>query len=236
MSNDVRSRIVLPIVIPIVILLSIAAFVGSMATLFLFNTKGGSLMLAAVAAGGILFTISLASSQDKLDVPRRFTLALAAALPLLAGLAVAVGFVGDVADEDRMINVQPLVFMPEGAPTIAAENSMEFCLGEEGECEPVEFWEVEPGDVSDPISFIFENREAGVPHNVTITNLEGTVDDPQRGDEVFAASDNVTGVTVDEYVHPEGMTWEELPDEWFFWCSLHPPMYGAGVVVTDDGE
>jgi hypothetical protein len=235
-NNDVRSRIVLPIVIPIVILLSIAAFVGSMATLFLFNTKGGSLMLAAVAAGGILFTVSLAASQDKLDAPRRFTVVLAAALPLLAGVAVAVGLVGDVDDEDRMINVQPLVFMPDGAPTIAAENSQEFCLGEEGECEPVDFWEVEPGDVSDPISFFFDNREAGVPHNVQITTLEGTVDDPGRGSEILADSELVNGPVIDEYVHPDGLTWEELPEEWYFLCIVHPNMNGVGTVVGADGE
>ncbi len=234
MNNDVRNRIVLPIVIPIVVLLSIAAFVGAMATLFLFNTKGGSLMLAAVAAGGILFTISLASSQDKLDAPRRFAIVLAAALPLLAGAAVALDLVGNVADEDRMINVEPLVFMPEGAPTIAAENSFEFCLGPESECEPVDHWEVEPGDVSDPISFFFDNREVGVPHNVQITNLEGTVDDPARGSEILADSDLVDGPVIDEYVHPDGLTWEELPEEWYFLCIVHPAMNGVGTVVSGD--
>jgi len=233
-SNDVRSRIILPIVIPVLILLSMAAFIGSIALLFLFNTKSGSLMLAAVAAGGILFTVSLASSQDKLDTPRRAAVLLAAALPLLAGLAVATGLIGDVDDADRMINVEPLVLLPDGAPVIAAENSQEFCLGPEGECEPVDLWEVEPGDPADPISFVFENREVGVPHNVQITNLEGDRDNPQRGSEIFADSDLVDGPIVDEYVHPEGLTWEELPEEWYFLCIVHPNMNGVGVLVSGD--
>jgi hypothetical protein len=83
-NNDVRSRIVLPIVIPIIILLSMAAFIGAMATLFLFNTKAGA-MLAAVAAAGILFTVSLSAGQDRLDTPRRAVVVFAAFLPLLAG-------------------------------------------------------------------------------------------------------------------------------------------------------
>jgi hypothetical protein len=232
-NQDVRNRIVLPIVIPVLILLSMAAFIGSMALLFLFNTKGGSLMLAAVAAAGILFTVSLASSEEKLDAPRRAAVVFAAFLPLLAGLAVGLGWIGGVADEDRMINVQPLVQMPDGAPTIAAENSQEFCLGEEGECEPVDLWEVEPGQVSDPVSFFFDNREVGVPHNVQITTLDGTVDDPQRGSEILANSTLVDGPTLDAFVHPDGLTWEELPDEWYFLCIVHPNMNGVGIVVSE---
>lgn len=233
MNNDVRSRIVMPIVIPIIVLLSIAAFVGSMALLFLFNTHAGSLVLAAVAAGGILFTISLAASQDKLDAPRRAVVVSAAALPLVVAAAVAFGLIGGVADEDRMINIEPVVLLPEGAPTIAAENSSEFCIDDEsGECVPVDYWEVEPGDVADPISFVFDNREAGIPHNVVITDLEGSADDPERGSEQFASSELIEGPAIDEYVQPEGLTWEELPEEWYFVCSVHPSMEGVGTVIT----
>lgn len=233
MNNDVRSRIVMPIVIPIIVLLSIVAFVGSMAVLFLFNTHAGSLVLAAVAAGGILFTISLAASQDKLDAPRRAVVVFAAALPLVVAAAVAFGLIGGVADEDRMINIEPVVLLPEGAPTIAAENSSEFCIDDDsGECVPVDYWEVEPGDVADPISFVFDNREAGVPHNVVITDLEGSADDPERGSEQFASSELIEGPAIDEYVQPEGLTWEELPEEWYFVCSVHPSMEGVGTVIA----
>lgn len=231
MNNDVRSRIVLPIVIPVIILLSMAAFVGTMAALFLFNTKAGATMLAAVTAAGILFTISLSANQDRLDTPRRAVVVFAAFLPLLAGAAIGAGLIGDVDDADRMINVEPLLVVPDGAPEIAAENSQEFCLGPEGSCEPIDSWEVEPGDVSDPVSFVFENREVGVDHNVQITNLEGTRDDPQRGSEILADSELVAGPIVDVYVHPEGLTWEELPEEWYFLCIIHPAMNGVGTVV-----
>lgn len=235
MNNDVRSRIVMPIVLPILILLTIAAFVGSMATLFLFNTKAGSLMLAAVAASGILFTVSLSASQDRLGGARRGVVVLAAFLPMIAAAGVGLGVIGDVDDADRMINVQPLVMLPDGAPTIAAENSSEFCLDDEsGECVPVDFWEVDPGDVADPVSFVFENREPGVPHNVVITDLEGTVDAPERGSEQFAASELIDGPAIEEYVQPEGLTWEELPAEWYFVCAVHPAMNGVGTVVPGE--
>lgn len=232
MTNDVRSRIVLPIVIPVLILLSMAAFVGAIAALLLFNTKAGATMLAAVAAAGILFTVSLSAGQDGLDTPRRAVVVFAAFLPLLAGAAVGFGWIGGVDDADRMINVQPLLVVPDDAPVIAAENSQEFCLGDAGSCEPVDNWEVEPGAVTDPVSFVFENREAGVDHNVQITTLEGTVDEPERGTEIFADSNLVTGPTEDVYVNPDGLTWEELPEEWYFLCIVHPVMNGVGTVVV----
>lgn len=232
MTNDVRSRIVLPIVIPVLIVLSMAAFIGAIATLLLFNTKSGATMLAAVAAAGILFTVSLAAGQDRLDTPRRAVVAFAAALPLLAGAAIGFGLIGGVDDADRMINVEPLLLMPEGAPVIAAENSQDFCLGDEGSCEPVERWEVEPAPDSETIAFVFDNREAGVTHNVQITDLGGTADAPERGDEIFVETPLVEGPTVDEFVDPEGMTWEELPEEWYFLCVVHPNMNGVGTVVS----
>jgi len=230
-NNDFRSRVVMPIVLPIVVLLAIAAFVGAIALTLLYSTYYGALMIAAVAAAGILFTVSLSAAQERLDAPRRGVVLFAAALPLLVGGGMAAGLFGDIADEDRMINVQPLITIPDDAPVIAAENSVEFCLLDAaGNCEATDRWEVVPGRIEAQLSFVFENLEAGVPHNVMITSLGGTPEDPSIGDEQFAASDIISGVSSDYHVE-DGLTWQDLPDEWYFYCLIHPNMNGIGTVV-----
>lgn len=235
MNDDVRSRIIMPIVLPIVVLLSIGAFVGAVALTLLYNTKSGALMLAAVAAGGILFTVSLASSQEKLDAPRRGVVVFAGVLPLLVGAALATGLIGGIEDEQRMANVQPLISVPDDAPWIGAENETDFCVLDETNencTEVMDSWEVVPAAGEETLTFAFNNLQAGIPHNVVITELGGTADAPEQGEEILA-SELVTGVATDYYVD-EQLTWEELPEEWYFYCVVHANMNGVGTVV--EGE
>lgn len=232
MNDDFRSRVIMPIVLPIVVLSSIAAFVGAVALTLLYNTNGGALALAAAAAGGILFTVSLANTQDKLGVGQRIVVLGAAAVPLLVGAGFATGIIGDIDDDLRMANVQPLITIPEDAPVIAAENSEEYCFFEDGQCgEVVEVWEVVPSAETDLVTFRFENLDpTGTQHNVAILELEGSVDDPQPGESLGIASALIPGGTSDGY-QDESITWDELPEEWYFVCSLHATMNGVGRVV-----
>jgi hypothetical protein len=229
-ANDFRSRILAPVLIPLLIVLVMGAFVGGVAALLLFNTKTGALAFAAVAAGGILFAVSLAAGRDRLDTRGRVVLALAAALPFGLGLGVATGVLGDVADEDRMINVLPLITIPEDAPVIAAENSLEYCLIDAaGVCVPTETWDVVPGS-TETISFVFENLEPQIPHNVVITVLEGTREAPAPG-EVIVESTLISGISR-EYFVAEDVSWDDLPEVWYFFCRVHANMNGVGTVVT----
>ena len=233
MANDFRSRILAPILIPVLIVVVMGAFVGSVAALLLFNTKTGALAFAAVAAGGILFAVSLAAGRERLDARGRVVLTLAAVLPFGLGLGVATGVLGDVADEARMINVQPLISIPEDAPVIAAENSLEFCLlAEDGTCVPITRWDVVPGS-TETISFLFENLEPQIPHNVVITLLEGTVDAPAPG-QVLVESTLISGISREYYVAEE-ISWDDLPEVWYFFCRVHANMNGIGTVVTAGG-
>ncbi len=230
MKNGVGRRLVLPIVLPIIVLVSMGAFIGAIALSLLYNTHAGSLMLAAVAAGGILFTVSLSSSVDRLGGPRRTIVLLAAGVPLFVGGAVGFGLIGDVADEDRMVNVEPLLVVPDDAPVIAAENSLEFCLGPEDGCEPIDLWDVVPSAQSDQLSFVFDNYEVGVDHNVVITDLEGDVDDPSPGSTTYVSSALIAGPATDFYTSDE-LAWDDLPEQWYFFCAVHPNMNGVGQVV-----
>jgi hypothetical protein len=233
-DTSFRSRFLAPILIPLAIVVVMVGFVGSVAALLLFNTKTGSLAFAAVAASGILFTISLAAGRDRLDTRGRLVLSAAAVLPFALGLGVATGVLGDVADEDRMINVLPLITIPEDAPVIAAENSLEFCLiDESGVCIPTTRWDVVPGTTTENISFVFENLEPQIPHNVVITLLDGTSADPRPG-EVIAESTLISGIS-SEYFVAEDVTWDDLPEEWYFFCRVHANMNGVGTVIRAEG-
>jgi hypothetical protein len=232
-KNDFRSRILLPILIPVLIVVVMAAFIGMVAALFLYNTKTGALALAAVAAGGILFAIALATSRDRLDARGRVVLSMAAALPFLLGGGIAAGVIGDVPDEARMINVLPLVQVPDDVPVMAAENSLEYCLiADDGSCAPTRTWDVVPSAETETLAFVFRNLEPQIPHNVVITVLEGTVDAPMAG-EVLAESTLINGIN-DEYWVEETLTWGDLPEVWYFFCRVHANMNGVGTVVTAD--
>jgi hypothetical protein len=233
-TNDFRSRILAPILIPVLIVVVMGAFVGSVAALLLFNTKTGALAFAAVAAGGILFAISLAAGRERLDTRGRMVLSVAATLPFILGLGVATGVLGDVLDEDRMINVLPLISIPEDAPVIAAENSLEFCLIDDvGECVPTRTWQVVPSAVTQTLSFVFQNLEPQIPHNVVITQLEGTLAEPLQG-ETIVESTLISGIA-SEYFVAEDISWDDLPENWYFFCRVHANMNGTGTVVRTDG-
>jgi hypothetical protein len=231
-NNDFRSRVLAPILLPIAVLLGMAAFIGVIAYSLLYNTKTGALMLAAVVAAGILFTVSLATSQDRLDMRRRGVVVFAAVLPLLVGLGLASGLIPGIEDEDRMANVEPLLVLPDDAPVIAAENSSDFCLPDNGSCPEVDRWEVTPSTQTESVAFIFDNREVGVQHNVVITDLAGTEDAPEPGSTTFVATSLVSGPTEDGFVSPD-VDWADLPEQWYFLCAVHPNMNGVGTVVEE---
>lgn len=220
------------LLVPLTVLLVMVLFIGLIAILLLFNTKMGALVLAAVVAGGVLFTISLMASRDRLDGRQRFVAVGAGVLPILLGALVAGGLIGGVADEDRMINVQPLEVVPEDAPLIAAENSEEFCLPdpETGEgCEPTDTWEFTPSAEVDTIAFAFDNREVGIPHNVVVTELAGSAEEPEAG-ESLAASTVITGPDEEWFVSETPL--DQLPEEFYFFCAVHPNMNGVGTLAA----
>jgi hypothetical protein len=230
MKTEFRNRVFLPVIMPLAILLALAAFVGTFALTLLHGNHAGSLALAAVGAGGILFTISLANTQDKLDAGRRTVLVLAAATPFVIGGLIGVGVLGDLEDEDRLINIEPSEDVPEDA-IIAAENSQEFCLPtEDGACEPTELWTV-ASQGPDAFTFEFDNIEDGVPHNVSIAELAGDRDNPEGGDRLHEGEVITGPAEVVETVEP-GLE----PGDYFFVCDVHPTTMIGVLEVTEEGE
>lgn len=219
------------LLVPITVLAVMVLFIGLVASLLLFNTKNGAVALAAMAAAGILLAVSLLTSRDGLDRGRKAVVVGAGVLPLVVGVLVATDVIGGIDDADRMWNVQPLTVIPDDVPLIAAENSNEFCFIEtlDGPCTPGDRWEVVPSTADETLSFVFDNREAGIVHNVVITELAGTEDAPEAGDMVLT-SDVINGPSQDYHVE-DTLTWGDLPEQWYFFCAIHPLMNGVGTVV-----
>jgi hypothetical protein len=185
--------------------------------------------LAAVAAGGILFVISLAASQDKLDPVRRGVLGVAVLVPFLIGGAFAAGIIGDIPDEQRMINVEPPAEAPEDA-ILAAENDQEFCLPANGDCEPTEFWSVAAQDTEEFI-YLFENRDDAAPHNLSIRELEGDRDNPEPG-EVIHEGELLTSVGESTETIDTGLE----PGDYYFVCDVHASTMTGVLEVGGDGD
>lgn len=108
MRPEVRDRLFLPVVLPLVLFGTIVVLVGLFAVILLFNTREAALVLAIVAAGGVLFGTGLASSQDRLTAPKRLAIVTAALIPIVVGGLFALG-VGDVPAEELNINRTPHV-------------------------------------------------------------------------------------------------------------------------------
>lgn len=230
MNTKTRNRVIYPILIPVAVLGAIAAFVGLVALVLLYTTHNAALMIAAVAAAAILFAVSLAASRDKLEAAPRIVLSIAAAVPFLLGGAFATGMLGDIADEDRNINVEPRIQVPDDAPLIAAENSIEFCMPTEGGCEPVTDWDITPSEINDFLAFFFENREVGVGHNVVFYELDGTEEAPGPGETIFGSPVR-PGYFLEGYVSE--VRWDELPEVLYFNCAVHPNMNGIARLVDE---
>lgn len=214
------------LLVPVTILLAMVTFVGLMATLFLWNTRFGAVTLAGVAASGVLFSVALFAANREMNGGQKLVAVGAGVVPLLLGGLIATGVIGGIADEDRQINVLPLSITPDDAPIIAAENEVEFCLPDPDggdACEPTETWDFTPTAEEETIAFVFDNREAGVVHNVEIFDEEGG--------ELLLESTRITGPEEEYFVSDVPL--EDLPETFYFLCVVHPVMNGEGTLVLD---
>lgn len=230
MNTEFRNRAFLPVVLPVAILLGIGLLVGSFALILLYTTREVALVLATVAAGGILLAISLASSQDRLDPGKRAVVAFAGAFPVIAGAVVAIWQPVDASLLN--INREPHLSVPEDAPLLAAVDALNFCLPTEGGgCEPVDVWEASPSQQVDDFAYFFDNQDTATgPHNLALFTLAGSESEPEPGDPVFVP-DPFEGPQVQGYVVEEA----EVPETFYFLCTVHPNMNGVGRIVGGEG-
>lgn len=206
MNTEFRNRAFLPVVIPIALLLGIGVLVGSFALILLYTTREVALVLATVAAAGILLAISLAASQEKLDGVKKAVIGLAGAFPIIAGAVVAITQPVDASLLN--INRQPHEVLPEANVTVAAENSQSFTVTEM----------TLPAETE--VGVVFDNQEAGVPHNWSMYT--------EQGGEAIVNGEVITGPATTDVVF-------ETPaaGEYYFQCDVHPNM--NGIVTVEEG-
>jgi plastocyanin len=211
MNTEFRNRAFLPVVMPLGILVGIALLVGSFALILLYTTREVALVLATVAAGGVLLAVALAASQDKLEPAKRAVILLAGAFPVIAGAVVAITQPVDASLLN--INRQPHVVLPDINLTIAAENAQSF------ESDTM----ILPSGTE--VGVVFDNNDAGTPHNWAMYQLV----DGGPGEEVVMG-EIITGPATDEVIFstPE-------PGEYYFQCDVHPNMQGT-VQLEENAE
>lgn len=256
MKTEFRNRAFLPLVMPLAILGVIGLVVGLVALILLFVDREGAVAIALLGAAGVLVAISLAASQDKLDPTRKGVVALAGIAPLAVGGLVAAGALGGLADEDRNINVEPhgpnFIFdgLLEGAPVMAAETSVSFCLPSDGGCEDTNSWEFSYQQ-AEQIQYAFDNRDS-VEHNLFVYAMPDQ--DLSGLDSALALSDvEAEGQLITPGVPPtfsnaaqtyqwtppaEGEETEELPavpEQAYFVCTIHPGSMWGVVDITAEG-
>jgi plastocyanin len=236
MKTEFRNRAFLPIVMPLGVLLGIVALVVSFALILLYNTHEAALVIAVVAAAGILTAISLAASKDELSGAQKAAVVLAGALPVAVGVVFSLLSVNGAVDASELnINREPPLAVPEDA-VIAADNSNEFCLPQEdGSCQATRDWQV--GAQEDSFLFEFLNNEAGTPHNVAIFTLSddsvtGDSVEPGMGEEELFTGDVFPGVDSRVYDVEEGLE----QGVYFFQCSVHPTTMIGVMTVAEGGE
>ena len=207
MKTEFRNRAFLPVVLPLAILGAIGLLVAGFALILLWNTREAALVLASVAAAGVLLSIALASSQDRLDGPRAGAIAVAGGLPIVVGLLFAVGLIIDVDDSELNINRQPHVSIPEGALTIGADDPISF------DASTI----IVPSD--EDVTIVFDNRNEGVPHNWALYPDQETA--ATLAGEIAQTSDPSPGPDV------TFVTFQVADGSYWFICDIHPNMNGV---------
>lgn len=230
MKTEFRNRAFLPVVLPLAIVGGALSLIVLFAVILLWNTRLAALMIALVAAAGILLAISLASSKDRLGAPQRAAVVGAAVLPVMVGAVFALG-VGGVDESALNINREPHLVVPEDAPLIAAENAQTFCFPQEdGSCTPTDAWDIELASEDEAV-VVFENLDEGIPHNVAFYVLEG--DEPDTSDAgAIYKGEIFPGIETRAYTIEDGLPSGDV----FFRCDVHPNMQGTATVTIGGGE
>ncbi len=217
MNSDVRDRLVLPILIPIGLLVIIAALATGFGMLLLFNPMAVSLMIAVVLSLGIIIaaTLTTAQRETELTKAKRGLIVFAATTPILIGALVATDIMPTTSE--KVVQRECEFCVPEDAVRIVALN-LEFeqrfiQLPAEGE-----------------VSILFINEDAGIPHNVALYP-EDDSGAPILSTPFFQGA-TFNGVDQEVYTFQA----PAQPGTFFYRCDVHPQMQGEAVFGEAGGR
>ncbi len=204
MKQDVRDRLVLPLLVPVGLLLAIAAAAVGFGMLLLFNPMVVALMMAIVVSAAIIggFALALSRSSDELDNLKRGVIVFAGLAPVVVGALVAFDVL-------------------ETADAKVAERECHYCVPEDAvevvgvdiAFEPEEIGFPDAGE-GDAVSILFRNEDQGIPHNIWIYPFEQ--EEPLLDEPVFEGG-TFDGVAQEVYDF-------EAPAQgtYYFNCTVHP--------------
>lgn len=202
MKRDVRDRLLVPLLLPVGILVVIAAVLFGFSRILLAVTHTAATGTALIVAGAIVAFSAVASSRPQIRVSTIVSMvAGAAGVAMLAG-GIAVAVVTEGVEEVPGGE-------PEGPPgiVVVAQN-IAF------DTDTIEL-------VADtPTTITLDNRDAGVQHNLAIY-----ADDTRS--EVLFQGELLTGAGTADYQIPPLPA-----GEYYFQCDVHPAMNGTVVVAA----
>lgn len=249
MNTDFRNRVVLPIVLPLAVLVGIAAVVGTLAAIFLFSPRNVGLTTAVVVAAGFMVAFSLANAVDEehMTIGRRAVIGAVALLPLLGGAAAALWAVNGGVPEDELSETlpwyyEPVLSAPEGA-LVGAKNSENFCVFEDPENQTADTC-TDTQEVTFPAqpdagayAFIFNNVQSGVPHNFQIFELADEGGEPAPGTLLFGVAEGSTVINgVESITYSAEPNQYEEGEQFYYNCVVHPVMEGVLTIGPPAGE
>ena len=202
--GEVRFRVPLPIVIPVVALLVIGVFVVGFAWVLLSIPAEAATVIAIAMAANVLGVCAFLALRPKVASSTVFELVAILIYPLLIGVVIA--NLGLFEEEHAAEGEAPAApAAAAGGLVVVAENTA-FDVSE---------IEIKAGAET---TMTFDNQDSGVDHNVSIYQ---DADAALAGDEAIFEGEIITGPAQTEYSFqgPE-------KGEYYFQCDVHPNMTG----------
>ena len=201
MNGDFFKRVLAPALIPLGAFAFIGALVFGFSRILLAIPKDGSVIVAMLMAGCVLFAAGAVAKGGKVKVPQRLALIAFAVLLLAGGVGTGLS-----------IGTRPFEGHLEVAATITAQN--------------IKFDKAELDlPAGKPFIIDFENKDS-VPHNVAIYDKNPTTATAAAPAKTFFQPPLVSGPKSAELevkkAIPAGV--------WYFQCDAHPPMHGIARV------
>jgi plastocyanin len=221
-SAEVRRRVLLGVGIPVAAFLFLGVLILAFSRILLAVPESLAPWVALLFATNILVGCALAAS---IRGTRGFAFLITLLVGTILGGGIAAAVVGErpvhslVEEETGPPGPSPTAAPPaEESPAPAEEPPAEGAGVVRISAENIAF---DLGDFSLPSEgeavIDFENRDAGIPHNVSIY--------VEQGGEAIFQGEIVTGPTRIEYRFPP-----PEPGAYYFQCDVHPQMNGSATV------
>ena len=206
LMKEVRFKVPLPLVIPLGALAVIAVVAIGFSKILLAVPKEAATMLAIVAATNVLGAFAYAALRPRMQPVTMAELGIIVLYPVIIGIAIAQF---DAFGSEHHAAAAEHGGAAEGGGAPAGPTTAIAAEGSKFDLDHMLF------EAKKPVTLEFDNRDAGIDHNVAIYGDESAAEELFKGDLV-------TGPDTIAYefdAPPKG--------EYYFRCDVHPDMDGT---------